>query len=170
MKKILKIVFLALFIGILIAIVFQFKIVSHENGEKVFVYTLPFGNSGLYGSAGSDLRDQLIPLYGKDDIEVEQYRGQWKGKNIIVYDKSKYDFKYLGQSVGGDNFISCEVFTIRSVKFDDEEKVIETKRTSTYIGYDDNDLNSVIRAKILWGTLKEEYSDSEGYFNDFIIE
>ncbi len=170
MNKKLKVILIGVCIIIFTMIKFQFKIVSLENGERTVVYKLPFNSYKPGGSSGVDLRDELAAIYGKDGIQIEQYEGQWQGKNITVYDTSKYEFEHLGQSIDGGHYFSCKVFTIRSVKFDYKEKMIETERTLTYIGYDDADLSSDIRATILWGTLKDKYSDGEEYFNSFMIE
>lgn len=170
MNKMLRAILIVICIIIFITIKFQFKIVSLENGERTVVYTLPFDSYKPGGSSRADLRDDLTPLYGKDGIQIKQYDGQWQGKNIIVYDTSNYEVEYLGQSIDGGHYFLCNVFTVRSVKFDDKEKMIKTERTATYIGYDDGDLNSDIRAAILWGTLEDKYSDSEEYFNSFMIE
>ena len=170
MSKKLRIPVGGVCIIILIIVIFQFKIISLENGERKVVYTPPFNSYTPGGSTRADLKEELTSFYGEENTKVEQYDGQWEGDNITVYDESKYDIEYLGKAIGGGHYFSCKALTLRSIKFNDKEKMIETERTARYIGYDDGDLNSVIRSSILWETLKQEYSDSEDYFNSFVIE
>lgn len=164
-----KSIIIGLFVIIFILIVFQFKIIHLENGEMTVVYTLPFNTYRPGGSTRADLRDGLTHIHGAEDTLIEEYDGQWEGKNIIVYDTSKYDIEYLGRSIEGGHYFLCKVLTKRLVRLDDNGEMIETERTITYVGYDDGDLNSDMRAVILRGTMKDKYLDSEEYFNSFMI-
>lgn len=170
MSKKLITILMGLCLIISVIITFQFKIIYLENGEMTLVYTLPFNSYRPGGSTRADLRDELSYIHGEEDTLVSQYDGQWKGKNIVVFDRSKYDIEYIGKSIDGGHYFLCKVLTKRMVRRDDKEEKIEIERTITYIGYDDGDLNSDRRAVILRGTIKEEYLDSEEYFNSFMIE
>lgn len=57
--------------------------------------------------------------------------------------------------------------TVRTFMFDDEsrEPVQDAVRICTYVGYDDADLNSRVRAEILWDTLKVESPGGEVRFS-----
>ena len=153
---------------ILAVCVFQIRIISLENGEKTIVYTIPFGYRPG-GSARSDLISELENVYGEEGVQTGPIRCNWQGEDATVYDTSTYEIEYLGRSVKGGNYLACKVITVRTVITDGGE-TLNTQRTSVYIGYDDTIVGSRERAKILWETLTEDYSDSKGYFNSMVVE
>lgn len=166
MRKSVKAVSAIICAVILAAIIFQVKVISLENGEHTIVY-MPLLDNGPGASSRSDLTNALIPLYGEEGVQTEGLHCSWQGESATVYDTASYEIKYLGRSLAGGDYLSCKVTTVRTVLFDNENRdaISDTRRTCVYIGYDDADMSSTKRAEILWETLKEEYSDSEAYFN-----
>lgn len=166
MKKQIKIILEAVGVIILAISVFQIKIISIGDGERTLVYTIPFaGRPG--GSVHADLVEELVPVYGEDGSQTVGLPCKWQGENATAYDAADYEIRYLGRSIHGGDYLLCTVTTVRTIILDDKERGsgLDTRRTSTYIGYDDADMKSRERAKILWETKKEDYADSEEYFN-----
>ena len=65
MSKKLKVPLIGVCIIILIIMIFQFKIISLENGERKVVYTPPFNSYIPGGSTRADLKDELASFYGE---------------------------------------------------------------------------------------------------------
>lgn len=168
MKKAGTVMLSAVCAVLLVAATFQVRLIPTGDGEKTLIFSVPFGDRPG-GSTFSDLREQLFPLYGTEDVQTEAALSQWQGEPAAVYDIPSYDFEYLGQSIHGDNYLSCKVTTLRSVVLEGEEEkeIPDTRRDSVYIACDPADEG---RAAILWDTLKEEYSDSEAYFNGTVLK
>lgn len=169
MKKSVTILLGAVCVCILAALLLQIKIISLENGESALVCTVPFGRRPG-SSVRADLQSQLVPLYGEEGVQTERRHCRWQGEDATVFDTVSYEFEYLGQAVGGGDYLSCKVTTVRSVLYDGGTgaAIPDTSRTRVYIGYDDADLSSSERARVLWETETEDYSDSEDYFNGVI--
>lgn len=165
MKKYREVILVVICVCISAALVFQVHLVRLWNGEQMLVYVPLSHHPG--GSVGADLKEQLVPLYGGDDVEAEGTDGSWQGKDAVVYDIPSYEFSYLGRAFGGGDYLACKVTTTRTVILDGES-LPATTRESLYLGYDDTDPRSVERAKILWESLQEDYSDSEEYFHQFL--
>lgn len=146
-----------------IQLTFDFKLIELEEGSKV-VFTNPFGRHTTGGAPNHDFYLQLSEVYGENDAFIERFNGVIDGKNIVVTDHPIYLFGYLGRDMKG-HYASCTVITKRVL---DIGGIKETeKRISKYIGFDDGDPNSIERAKILWDTLKETYSNSEESFKRY---
>lgn len=163
MNKHLKIFLSAVCICLAAAAALHIQLITLENGERTLV-CLPLRHRPG-GSVFADLEDQLAALYGEEGLPVEENR-VWQGDFAVVSDTPHYAFQYLGRSFDGGDYILCTVTTARTVLPGGGAALPGTIRRSVYIGYDDADLNSPVRAKILWKTLREEYSDGEAYFND----
>lgn len=145
----------------------QFRFITLGNGERLLVY-LPLSHRAG-GSARADLLLELTSLYGEEGVQTEGLPCIWQGEAAVAYDTSSYDFQYLGRALAGGDYLLCTVVTTRSIVIAHEngetETLPDTVRTSTYLGHDDTDANSGVRAHILWDTLQSNYSDSEEYFN-----
>lgn len=150
---------------LLAAIVLQVKIIPLESGGKAVVYVPPFG-SRPGGSACADLTEALAQRYGQEGEAVEQLASTWRGEAAVIRDTSAYETEYLGRAFAGGDYVRCTVTTVRTVVSPDGgETLAATTRTCTYTGYDDGRAGSRERARVLWGTLEEEYADGEAYFN-----
>lgn len=149
----------------LAAAALQVKAVPLENGEKAAAYVLPFGfRPG--SAAGADLAEALAGRYGREGEPVEQPARTWRGEAAVIRDTPAYEIRYLGRAFTGGHYFLCTVTTTRTVTAPDGGGTLAaTTRTSTYTGYDDGETGSRERARILWGTLEEKYSDGEAYFN-----
>ena len=170
MKKRTKAALAAICVCVLAAAVLRPRLVSLAGGEKVMVYT-PLSGPVPGGSAHADLLEELAAYYGEDGVRTKSFDCSWSGEdstvNAEVYDTSDYAFEYLGRGLQGGNYILCTVNTARTVVFNEEDRepIPDTTRVCTCIGYDDANLNSSARAKVMWDTLEEEYPDGEARFN-----
>lgn len=157
------------YIGILLLVIiniqltFDFRVINLEDGSKV-VFTNPFGRHTTGGAPNHDFYLQLSEVYGEDDVYTEQFNGVVEDKNVIVTDSAKYNFEYLGRD-GEGHYGLCTVTTKRVFSINGIEN--EETRISKYIGFDDGNPNSFERAKILWNTLEETYSNGEESFHRY---
>lgn len=146
------------------------QIITLETGEKAVVYAAPAASAP--GSvANSDLCHDLASLYGEEGVQTELLRCQWQGQDAVIYDTSTFETAYLGRTFSGCDYLSCKVTTVRTVALagGSQETLLDSTRTCTYLGRDDTDLNSGVRASILWETLQEEYTDSQEYFDGLLL-
>lgn len=166
MKKYAKAALAVLCAGILAALVFQVHLITLSGGQRALAY-VPLSH-GPGGSVSADLYDQLAALYGQEGAQAVP--GIWQGEPATLHDATDYEFEYLGRVFTGGDYMLCTVTTTRTVQPEapGQEPPPSTRRTSTCLGFDDADLTSSERAHILWETLREDYSDSEAYFNGLV--
>lgn len=138
--------------------VLRVRYIPLENNERIFLYTPSWKNS-IGGSAQSDLADQLRGKYGEDTV-TSVSAGDGRTVSRTVW----YEFEYLGRDLKGGDYARCLAVTVYTEERDGGEIVEIARRECEYIGYDDGDLNSTAKARILWGTLDVRYLESEEEF------
>lgn len=146
-------------------ILFNFQTITIENGEEVLIYNSPF-NHKPGGSVRYALGKELDVYYG-EGMMVQQPMDVWNGNEASVYDTTRYGYEYLGQDMYGGDYILCTVHTSRNVQFEEfPEYITNINRSLTYIGYDDDNIQSSAGAKVYWDTFEEEYSmENKEYFD-----
>lgn len=157
MKTFLKVAAVAAILLVALPFLLQLRSISVENGETQLLY-MPLGGNRPGGSAGMYLREALLPLYGEDGALVET-AGQWQGKNVTITDLPRYDIEYLGKVLGGmGDYMEITVTTERTVKDAvSGEELGKGSRIAVCLAYDDGDINSRVRAHVLWDTVREQF-------------
>lgn len=131
--------------------------------------------SNFSSSAARDLEKELISYLESDEYTDNLIYSVIYDKNEIkIFEKMNFMVKYIGYekySLFKNNRInkySCWATITRYVKIDDSDYIYNTTyKNISYLGYDDNDLNSVYRAYINPESKKVEFSESEFYYNDY---
>lgn len=154
MRKVYIAVFVAVFlVSLSILSGISFHTVPVGDGDTVLVYhqsVKPLGG----GSVASDLVQQLAVVHSGENTILEQYHGLWQDRQIAVWDTVIYNLSDLGCGLDGGIYIQCSAAITRTAADEATGQIIGcTQRTCTYTGYDDDDLSSTARARVLWDTL-----------------
>ena len=157
--RIVGIVAVVVCIAVSALAVLRVRYISIGNSGRIFLYT-PLGKNSIGGSAQSDLTDQLRGKYGEDTVTSVLAKD-----GLTVNRTVWYEFEYIGRDLKGGNYVRCLAVTVYTEARDGGEPVEIARRDCEYIGYDDGDLNSTARARILWDTLTVRCLESEGDFS-----
>lgn len=150
-------------------ILFNFQTITINNGKEVLIYNSPF-NHKPGGAVRNALGKELDSLYG-ECWNMKQPIDMWNGNDASVYDTTIYEYKYLGQDIYGGDYILCTVYTSRNVQFKEyPEYFTHVSRSLSYIGYDDDNIQSSRGAELYWDTLEEKYSyEGKDYFDGLVL-
>ena len=71
---------------LLAVMIIQVRIISLGKEGKTIVYTVPFDRGKPGASAASNLKRELVPLYGDEGVQTERLHRQWQAvsKNLSL--------------------------------------------------------------------------------------
>lgn len=152
----------------------------------IFAWRLSAQSTGwVGGSVASDLHQQLAAIAGEpyDDKIVEEKTVD--GQQIVFYESMEFQIKKKDSAWWDDTMpekdpdgvplstahkvsvLECKVLSTRYCTVNGEKSGTTAQKCVTYLGYDDNDLNSKARATLFEHVLSTTYSPSEGDFAAF---
>lgn len=141
----------------------------------IIIISIDYFTPRSSASAGNDLRSQMMSYSEiKKNDETMLYSMACGDKTVKIFEKIDFYIEHNGYKKysffesARINEYRCYIIITRYATINEDEQVYNTTtKEIAYLGYEDNDLNSIEGAYVDPETEKCSYSESENYFNDY---
>jgi dynactin complex subunit len=141
----------------------------------ILIISIDYFTPRSSASAGNSLRSQMMSYSGieKND-ETILHSIACGDKTVKIFEKIDFNIEHNGYKkysfFESDriNEYCCYIIITRYATINEDEQVYNTTtKEIAYLGYEDNDPNSIEEAYVDPETEKCSYSENDNYFNDF---